>query len=105
MDIHEFDKKFKKGDIAIIDDRWVCILSEPKPSMVNYAIQYYGLVDLVSGYFNMHIQPAGGIGWLEEINKIRLANNVEKKALYEKLRNRGYKWNEEKFELEYKNLR
>lgn len=105
MELVEFKAKFKKGNLIVFGEKWMCILCEASPSFTiggepKNVIVYYLLSKLKEDYFVIPPVARTGIGYIESYgNKIRLANNIEKKMFYDRLKTRGYKWNED--ELTY----
>jgi hypothetical protein len=103
MDIYEFNRTFKRGDILRIRD-WLLIYYSADESAFNgyHAIAYTTLWHMYN-YEQVSVpgHPSYGIGWVEseDNQNARHANNVEKEILYNKLLERGYKWDEERREL------
>lgn len=103
MDIYEFNRTFKRGDILRIRD-WLLIYYSADESVFNgyHAIAYIALWHMYNyGQISIPGHPSYGIGYVEtNDNKgARHANNAEKEIMYRELGKRGYRWDEETREL------
>jgi hypothetical protein len=105
MTKEEFISKFKEGDV-LISRNWMFIYASLRTSNfgveVRNAIVYHALYNTRN--HDITIETRTGIGYIEGID-FRFANNKEKKALYDVLAGRKYKWNPELNRLEYNGRR
>jgi hypothetical protein len=101
MDIYEFNRTFKRGDILRIRD-WLLIYNNADELNDRHPIAYEALWHM-ENYRDVSVpgHPSYGIGWVESENNQnpRHANNVEKEMLYNKLLEKDYKWDEDRREL------
>lgn len=93
-----FDTLYKNGDIIIVR-QWIVILKGLEPNEYfpdKHPIVYYALAHLVGNTTAAPPEPSRGIGWIEEVDEslVRLATNKEKHILFDKLNNRGVRWDE-----------
>lgn len=102
MTLEEFNKKgFNPGDILMVHNHWLIIFAGFRESIygrsVRHAFIFHAIADIHGTYNVVCIdEPRPGIGYVEDVKDVydvRLANNIEKKFLFDRIKNSyGVMW-------------